>query len=59
MQVITGSHLTAVIAKDKDHTKFRVIQKTHFSQLMSFESYILGVLNKMKGLNFYSFNLRE
>jgi|UPI00001F76FF hypothetical protein len=28
MQVITGSHLTAVIAKDKDHTKFRVVQKT-------------------------------
>lgn len=28
MQVITGSQLTAVIAKDKDHTKFRVVQKT-------------------------------
>lgn len=28
LQVIIGSHLTAVIAKDKDHAKLRVIQKT-------------------------------
>lgn len=28
VQVITGSHLTAVIAKDKNHTEFGVIQKT-------------------------------